>query len=114
MSERLNRLNVMKISIKFNCASVSFRFSVALLILCLKDLSIDMNGVLKSFNIVVFLSVSPFMSVSICFMYLGAPILGVTDSMDMNLSELHQLVMDSEAWCALSHGVAKSWTRLSG
>ena len=51
MSERLNRLNVMKISIKFNCASVSFRFSVALLILCLKDLSIDMNGVLKSFNI---------------------------------------------------------------
>ena len=54
------------------------------------------------------------MSVSICFMYLGAPILGVTDSMDMNLSELHQLVMDSEAWCALIHGVAKSWTRLSG
>ena len=59
--------NVLKISIKSNCSIVSFRISVALLILCLEDLSIDVSGVLKSPTIIVFLSVSPFMSVSICF-----------------------------------------------
>ena len=37
---------------------------------------------------------------------------GITDSMDMSLSKLREMVKDREVWCAILHGVAKNWTRL--
>ena len=56
---------------------MSFRTSVALFIFCLDGQSFDVSRVLKSPTVTVFLSIAPFMSVSICFIYLGAPVLGV-------------------------------------
>ena len=38
---------------------------------------------------------------------------GITDSMEVSLSELQEMMMDREAWRAVIHGVTKSWTRLS-
>ena len=67
---------VLKISMKSTFSLVSFRISVASLVFCLEDLSIDVRGVLRSPTMIVFSSMSPFMSVNICCMYLGAPIFG--------------------------------------
>ena len=56
--------------------TVSFKVSISLLIFCLDNLPIDVSVVLKFSNTILLLSISPFMSVNICFMYFDAPILG--------------------------------------
>ena len=66
------KCNILKISIKSICSVVSFRFSVALLIFCLEDLSLDVSGVLKSPTVVMFPSVSFLCLFVHCFMCLGA------------------------------------------
>ena len=63
-------------SIKSILFNVSFEACVSLFIYILDDLSIDESGVLKSPSMIVLLSISPFMAVSICLMYWGAPMLG--------------------------------------
>ena len=68
--------NVLKISMRSISSNVSFKICVCLLIFCFDDLSIGVSGVLKSPTIIVLLSISPFMSVSVCIMYRGAPMLG--------------------------------------
>ena len=60
--------NVLKI-MRSMSSNVSFKTCVSLLIFCFDDLPIGVSGVLKSPTIVVLLSISPFMSVSICLMY---------------------------------------------
>ena len=61
--------NVLKISMRSISSNVSFKTCVSLLIFCFDDLSIGVSGVLKSPTIIVLLSVSPFMSVSVCLIY---------------------------------------------
>ena len=61
--------NVLKISMHFISSNVSFKTCVFLLISCFDNLSISVNGVLKSPTIIVLLSVSPFTSVSVCLVY---------------------------------------------
>ena len=68
--------SVLKRSIKSNFSIVSFRISVALLVFCLEDLSIGVSGVLRSPTMIVFPSISLFMSVNICCVYLGASVFG--------------------------------------
>ena len=58
--------NVLKISVRFISLNVSFKTCVSLLIFCFYDLFIGVSGVLKSPTIIVLLSISPFMSVSVC------------------------------------------------
>ena len=61
--------NVLKISMRSISSPVSFKTYVSLLIFCFDDLSIGVSGVLKSPTIIVLLSISPFMSVSVCLLY---------------------------------------------
>ena len=61
--------NVLKISMRSISSNVSFKTCVSLLIFCFNDLSIGVIGVLKSPNIIVLLSIYPFISVSVCLMY---------------------------------------------
>jgi len=61
--------NVLKISVRSISSNVTFKACVSLLIFCFDDLSIGVSGVLKSPTITVLLSISPFMSVSVCLMY---------------------------------------------
>ena len=68
--------NVLKIPMRSILSNVSFKTCVSLFIFCFHDLSIGVSGVLKSSPIIMLLSISPFMSVSVCFMYWCAPMLG--------------------------------------
>ena len=61
--------NVLKISMRSISSNVSFKTCVSLLIFCFDDLSIGVSGLFKSPTIIVLLSVSPFVSVSVCLMY---------------------------------------------
>ena len=61
--------NVLKISMRSISSNASFKTCVSLLIFCFDDLSIGVSGMLKSPTIIVLLSISPFMSVSVCLMY---------------------------------------------
>ena len=58
-----------EVSMRSISSNVSFKTCVSLLIFCFDDLSIGVNGVLKSPTIIVLLSISPFISVSVCLMY---------------------------------------------
>ena len=51
--------------------------------------------------------------ISQCAHYISINYIGITDSVDMNLSKLQERVEDRGAWCAIVHGVTNSWTRLS-
>lgn len=69
--------NVICMSIKSFWFIVLFKYTVSFLILCLDDLSIVESGVFESTTIIVLLFLSFFISVSICFIYLGSPEFGV-------------------------------------
>ena len=68
--------NVLKRPMRSISSNVLFKTCVSLLIFCFDVLSIGVSGVLKPPTIIVLVSTSPFMSVSVCLMYWGAPMLG--------------------------------------
>ena len=82
--------NVLKISMSSISSKVSFKTCVSLLIFCFDDLSICVSGVLKSPTIIVLLSISPFLSVSVCLLCWGAPMLGVYLLKEPNFSFINR------------------------
>ena len=82
--------NVLKISTRSISSNVSFKTCVSLLIFCFDDLSIGVSWILKSPTIIVLLSVSPSMSVSVCLMHWGAPMLG-----HQSVQDSHSVMSDS-------------------
>ena len=78
--------NVLKISMRSISSNVSIKTCVSFLVFCVDDLFIGVSGVLSSPTMIVLLSVSPFMSVSVCLTYWGAPMLG---------AEIFTIVMSS-------------------
>ena len=70
--------NALKISMRSISSNVSYKTCVSLLIICFDDLSIGVSGVLKSPTIIASLSILPFMFVSVCLRYWGAPMLGAS------------------------------------
>ena len=93
-----NALNIPMRSISSN---VSFKTCVSLLIFCFDDLSIGVSGVLKSHTIIVSLSISPFMSISVCF--------GEGNGSPLQYSRLENPMVRGACRAAV-HGVAKSRT----
>ena len=71
--------NFLKILVRSISSNISFKTCVSLLIFYFDDLSIGVNGVLKSPTVSLLLSISSFMSVSVCLMYWGAPYVGCID-----------------------------------
>ena len=95
--------DVLKISMRSISSNVSFKTCVSLFIFCFDYLSTSVSGMLMSSTVIVLLSISPFMSFSVCLMYWGAPMLGTSvqscltlcDPMDCSTAGLpvhHQLL----------------------
>ena len=72
---------------------MSCEVSISLLIFCLNHLATDVSGVLKSSILIVLLLISPLMSVNICFIYLGAPLLGVCMLTNIISSYMNPLII---------------------
>ena len=99
-----------QLSVKDRFSSyVSFKICVSILIFCFDDLSIGVSGVLKSPTIIVLLSISPFMSVSVCLMYWGAPMLGAS------VQSLNRAWLFATPWITAlqaSLSITNSWSSL--
>ena len=93
---------------------MSFNTTVALLISCLDDLFIDVNGVQKSPALIVLLSISPFMSINIYFIYLGTFLLDAYISIQfISVQSLSRVRLFATPWTAAhqaSLSITNSWT----
>ena len=100
--------NVLMISMRSISFNVSLKTCISLLIFCFDDLSIGVSGVLKIPTIIVLLSISPFMSVSVCLMYWGAPMLDA--SVHCNLSVMFDSMTTWTAAHQASLSITNSWS----